>query len=107
MIVTQTVDIPENRRITLEVPSQLPVGKTILIFKPAAEAPLAMTAQEAKERGLGFGNGHRIDPLEAIKRCSGITKKFGINLTSDDFLAMSKKDKTLENRFENFAEQHV
>jgi len=34
MIVEQIVEIPANRRITLEVPKTVPVGKTILSFTP-------------------------------------------------------------------------
>ena len=33
MTVTQTVDIPVNRRITIEVPSQIPIGKTKVILQ--------------------------------------------------------------------------
>jgi hypothetical protein len=32
MNVMQTIDIPENRRITLEVPRDVAPGKTILTF---------------------------------------------------------------------------
>ena len=109
MPLTQTVDIPAgstlNRRLLIDVPRDVPAGRTVLIFKPIAEMPLTMTAQEAKERGLGFGNEPRIDPLEAIKRCSGITKQFGINLSSDDFLVMCREDKEFENRLDNFTGQ--
>ena len=37
MTVTQTVEIPADRRITIEVPKEVPVGKVILTFKPALE----------------------------------------------------------------------
>ena len=37
MTITQTVEIPADRRITLEVPPQIPVGPVILTFTPAAE----------------------------------------------------------------------
>ena len=35
MTITQTVDIPANRRITLEVPRKIPTGRTIITFTPA------------------------------------------------------------------------
>jgi hypothetical protein len=35
MIVTQTIAIPADRRITLEVPREVPVGRAILTFTPA------------------------------------------------------------------------
>jgi hypothetical protein len=42
MTVTQTVDIPADRRITLEVPREVPEGRTILTFTPA-ETPREKT----------------------------------------------------------------
>ena len=36
MTVEQIVDIPADRRITLEVPRTVPEGKTILSFTPAS-----------------------------------------------------------------------
>ena len=38
MTITQTVEIPADRRITLEVPPQVPVGRVILTFTPAADS---------------------------------------------------------------------
>ena len=35
--MTQTVDIPENRRLTIEVPREVPTGRVILTFTPACE----------------------------------------------------------------------
>jgi ABC-type transporter Mla subunit MlaD len=37
MTITQTVDIPADRRITLEVPREVPPGRTILAFTPAPD----------------------------------------------------------------------
>ena len=42
MTITQTVFIPENRRLSIEVPREVPSGQVILTFTPAtheAEAP--------------------------------------------------------------------
>ena len=33
MIITQTVEIPNDRRITLEVPGEVPIGKANVEFK--------------------------------------------------------------------------
>ena len=38
MTITQTVEIPSNRCLTIEVPSEVPIGKTIIAFTPASEA---------------------------------------------------------------------
>ncbi|MCL1812389.1 MAG: hypothetical protein FWG29_02575 [Treponema sp.] len=35
MTITQTVDIPENRRLVIDVPPEIPVGRTVLAFTPA------------------------------------------------------------------------
>jgi hypothetical protein len=37
MTITQTVEIPDNREITLKVPRELPTGRTILTFTPAPD----------------------------------------------------------------------
>ena len=55
------------------------------------------------ERGLGLGSGSRIDPAEAVKRCSGIFKRLDIPLSSDDLLAMRQKERELENRLDGVA----
>jgi hypothetical protein len=35
MTIQQTVDIPASRRLTIEVPPEVPVGRATLIFMPA------------------------------------------------------------------------
>ena len=45
MSITQTIDIPASHRLTIDVPREVPEGKTILTFTPASadqrsEAPL-------------------------------------------------------------------
>ena len=83
MTITQTVDIPENRQLTIDVPCEVPIGRTILVFKPVDEVPEAKASV-------------RMSAREAIDCCSGITKRLGICLSSDDFLAMGRRDKELE-----------
>ena len=39
MTITQTVEIPADHRLTIEVPSEVPAGKAILAFTPVAKAP--------------------------------------------------------------------
>lgn len=34
MVVEQIIDIPADRRITLEIPQSVPIGKVILSFTP-------------------------------------------------------------------------
>ena len=38
MTITQTVEVPSNRRITLEVPQEIPTGAVILSFSPLKPA---------------------------------------------------------------------
>jgi len=38
MTITQTVEIPASRRIILDVPPQIPAGRTIIAYTPAPEA---------------------------------------------------------------------
>jgi len=40
MVIQQIVDIPANRRIALEVPQAVPVGKNILSFTPVTGGKL-------------------------------------------------------------------
>jgi hypothetical protein len=100
MTIEQTVDIPASHRLTIDVPREVPAGPAVIVFRPAAESSTGMTAQEAKDRGLGWGDGPRIDPMEAIKRCSGLAKRLGINLSIDEFLEMRRQDKELEDRLD-------
>jgi hypothetical protein len=37
MTIEQTIEVPANRRIFLDIPPQIPVGKVILTFTPATE----------------------------------------------------------------------
>ena len=36
MSVTQTVDIPDDHRLVIDVPREVPAGRTILTFTPAS-----------------------------------------------------------------------
>jgi len=50
MTITQTVEIPADRRITIEVPPEVPVGSVILSFTPVnAKTKPRMTEEEEKE----------------------------------------------------------
>jgi len=50
MSVTQTVDIPASRRLTIDVPREVPTGPVILTFTPTE------TGQK-KERVFGCARG--------------------------------------------------
>ncbi|MDR1175046.1 MAG: hypothetical protein LBK83_06210 [Treponema sp.] len=40
MMIEQTIEIPMDRRITIEIPPEVPVGKVILTFTPAVDRVL-------------------------------------------------------------------
>ena len=52
MTITQTIEVPANRRITLEVPHEIPTGPVILTFTP--KAPVQ---EPKKEREFGCAKG--------------------------------------------------
>ena len=39
MTVTQTVDIPADHRLIIDVPREIPAGKAVLTFTSAAKSP--------------------------------------------------------------------
>ncbi|GBU28408.1 hypothetical protein R84B8_01966 [Treponema sp. R8-4-B8] len=49
MTITQTVEIPENRRLIIDVPREVPAGRTIIIFKPINELTVSETTASADE----------------------------------------------------------
>jgi len=61
MTITQTVEIPANSRsITLEIPREIPSGKTIIAFTPASTAKQDSSAEKnepLKEREFGCMKG--------------------------------------------------
>jgi len=54
MAITQTVEIPADRRITLEVPREVPMGRVILTFTPAPTVnnPNAKATEKSEERDI-------------------------------------------------------
>ncbi|MHC6201884.1 hypothetical protein ACYULU_01665 [Breznakiellaceae bacterium SP9] len=53
MTIEQTVDIPASRRLTIDVPSDIPVGPVILTFTPKPAAPAEKTAPSLRSlRGI-------------------------------------------------------
>jgi hypothetical protein len=49
MVIEQTVEIPASRRLTIEVPPEVPVGKTMLTFTPVPELSSAARGQSKNE----------------------------------------------------------
>jgi hypothetical protein len=79
MTFEQTVEIPENRLLTIEIPREFPAGTATLTFTPKPAYPPDKATQARWQA--------------AIEKCSGIAK--GI-LSSDDILEMRRQDRELE-----------
>ena len=60
MTITQTVEIPANHRITLEVPHEVPIGSVMLSFTPVDKSIISETTASTEE---------------ALKSASGILEK--------------------------------
>ena len=77
MTIEKTVEIPSSRRIFLDLPLDVPVGKAKVTVTPQAEKP-------------------DVDAYEAIINLRGIAKKMGSTLTVEQFHVMMREDKVLE-----------
>ena len=77
MIIEQTVEIPTSRRIFLDLPLELPMGK----------AKITVTSQSGKPAAGAY---------EAAANLKGLAKKMGSTLTVERFLEMRREDLRLE-----------
>ena len=50
MTITQTVDIPNSRRLIIDIPREIPMGRTVVAFTQIETKPM-------KERGFGCAKG--------------------------------------------------
>jgi len=75
MSITQTIEVPADRRITLEVPREISTSKVVLTFEPASEvenprynakAMAAITEAEAMIKGEIPTNWHKPNELEDV-----------------------------------------
>jgi len=79
MTITQTIEIPANRRITLDIPSQIPVGAT-------ARFELVWSPRNLQNNNLDI----------ALEKIWNLCKDSSI--TVDSFLEMRHQDKELEEK---------
>ena len=49
MTIEQTIEIPASRRITIDVPREIPAGRAVLAFRPAEETASSETIASADE----------------------------------------------------------
>jgi len=77
MTIEQTVEIPANYRIFLNLPPELPVGKAKITITPQPEKPAA-------------------NIYDTVTKLRGLAKEMGSSLTVEGFLEMRKEDLRLE-----------
>ena len=93
MTVTQTIDIPANRRVFLDLPPELPVGRAQVELKV-----LPFPRQEKSAAGI----------YETATSLRGIAKKMGSTLTVEHFHEMMREEKILEEeQFERLSAKKV
>ena len=56
MTIEQTVDIPASRRITIDVPREIPVGRAVIAFRPVDDCPLCAKHRDPKTGELRFND---------------------------------------------------
>jgi hypothetical protein len=67
MTIEQTVEIPANRRITLELPCEVPEGKVVLTFTPAQTDPLqGISRKKTPVFGCARGQFRMADDFDAM-----------------------------------------
>ena len=81
MTITQTVEIPANRRLIIDVPLEVPTGSVIITFTPAKKENL----KEHKTQ-------------EWINPLFGIAKSKGATLTLNRFMELQQEELSLENK---------
>ena len=62
MIVEQTIEIPPSHRVFLDVPPEVPAGKTIVTFTPASAASASTELEYAD--GIWADNSARAEELK-------------------------------------------
>jgi hypothetical protein len=77
MTIEQTIEIPANHRVLLDLPLDLPAGKAKITITPQTETPT-------------------INAYETLENLRGLAQKLGSTLTVDSFLEMRREDLRLE-----------
>jgi len=67
MTISQTVEIPASRRITLEVPRAVPEGKVILTFTPVVETDTIQFVDASANEVMAAGDEILDKHLDAFK----------------------------------------
>jgi hypothetical protein len=88
---TITVDIPASHWLTIEVPCEVPAGRTILAFTPAPmEQAETVPRLEIEGADKEWAAPPRMTAREAIEKCRGIAK--GSRFTSERLFEYRRED---------------
>jgi hypothetical protein len=77
MTIEQTVEIPADHRLFLDLPFTFPVGRAKITITPEVDKPGSST-------------------YEAVESLRGLARKMGSTLTVNRFLEMQQEDLELE-----------
>jgi hypothetical protein len=77
MSITQTIEVPASHRLTIDVPHEVPEGRTIIAFTPASFVPKPDADPQTVEEALKMAVERTSDPnRKPISRLFG--KRNGI-----------------------------
>jgi hypothetical protein len=102
MTITQTIEIPANRRVTIEIPKEIPVGtadviifpRTIAKITPGNNTAITQLTPEYLKSLCAPKPVNGLSPHEALERMWGCCADSGD--TMDAFLERKHADKKLE-----------
>ena len=73
MSITQTIEVPNSRRVILDVPKEVPTGRTIITFTPAAFSSMpAKETQDQRSSSAPLPGGNARTMEEAIQLAEAI-----------------------------------
>ena len=67
MTITQTVEIPNNRRLIIDIPREIPTGSVILTFTPVAKTEPIVFVDASTSDVLAAGDEILDKHLDAFK----------------------------------------
>ena len=70
MSITQTVEIPASRRLTLDVPYEIPTGKAILTFTPVSAVRNSRELENA-EKIWAYNRSHSVEIKAEMLKLQG------------------------------------
>jgi hypothetical protein len=103
MIIEQTVYIPADRRLTLDVPREVPAGRVVLTFTPAGDgavkdseywrtaSPAELDAEIERRRGHPVTDEDELNLLRGILRAQGAWKDKPWKNCIEDIRAMREE----------------